>query len=248
MAALALCAVSVALIGSVANAAYVKVDGLLLRADGGFTPRELPRNSFAPIRFQGWASIESTRGGLPPALEHAEVYFDRDGRVLTQGLAVCDPVQLQGATTPEARNRCGDAIVGTGFVGGAVPYPSGTVRLRVPLTLFNGPRQNGDITVVIHAQAPFPVAETYVVTAPLERLRGGFSYRASIDVPPIAGGIGVLLSANLDIGRSFRFQGRERSYTLARCSDGILETRGHFLFANETIIDGAVFKPCRVLP
>ena len=46
-----------------ADGALVKVGDLILKADGGFRPQRLPRNSYAPIEFQGHADIHSTDGG-----------------------------------------------------------------------------------------------------------------------------------------------------------------------------------------
>lgn len=246
LALLALCAGLALLAAGIAGAAMIKVGPLVLHADGGFVPHELPRRSFAPIRFQGHADIDSTKG-LPPALEQAVLYFDRDGRLSTAGLPECDPARLAGDSPAAARAACKGAIVGTGHVEAIVSLAGGTARVSSELSLFNGPRASGEPTVVFHAQAPPPIAETYVVVVPLERLHGGFSYRAPIEVPPIAGGAGTLVHADVKIGRRYRYQGTERSYTRARCSDGILEARGHFRFAGGVVMDGTVFKPCQAL-
>jgi hypothetical protein len=241
----ALLAAGVALLAGSAGAATVRVGTLVLHADGGFQPQVLPKRAFAPIHFQGHGDIQTTDGSMPPALQHVKVEFDRDGRVTTAGLSVCQPSQIEGATPKQARNRCGDAIVGSGHVAAAVPLPIlGRIEVRSPLTLFNGPRQNGSPTVVGHAQAPFPVSETYVVVVPIERRGGTYGYRASFDVPPIAGGLGALTHIDAKIGRRYRAGGSERSYVSARCSDYILQTQGYFSFADGNVIYGSVFKAC----
>lgn len=237
----------VALAVAGANAAMVRVGNIVLRADGGFTPRQLPRRTFVPIRFQGHASIASVRGGPPPALAEGVLDFDRDGRLFTKGLASCPPSRLEGASPAAARRLCGGAIVGEGHLAAAVALPGGMATVRSLLTLFNGPLEGGNPTVVVHAQAPAPVSETYVVVVPIERRGGRYGYRAHLDVPPIAGGAGALTYIDAKIGREYRFRGAKRSYTSARCSDGILETHGHFRFADGTIVDGAVYKPCSFL-
>jgi hypothetical protein len=233
------------LAGSAANAASVRVGTLVLKADGGFEPQVLPKRTFAPIRFQGHGDISTTDGSVPPALQHVKLEFDRDGRLTTTGLGVCRPAQIETATPGQARRVCRGAIVGTGHVTAAVPLPLlGRFELRSPLTLFNGPRENGDPTVVGHAQAPFPISETYVVVVPIERRRGTFGYRASFDVPTIAGGLGALTHVDTRIGRRYRAGGRERSFVSARCSDGVLQTQGYFSFADGTVVYGSVFKAC----
>jgi len=246
---LALLAVA-ALLASGAGAATVRVGTLVLHADGEFAPRVLPRHRFAPIHFQGYGQIKETNGSVPPALEHVKVDFDRDGHLTTLGLAVCPVSRLEGATTAQARQRCGKAIVGTGHVEAAVTLAGlARIDIRVPLTLFNGPRRGGDPTVLGHARAPFPISETYVIVAPIERIHNGvYGYRSEFNIPPIAGGFGSLTRIDAKIGRRFRFHGRKRSYVSARCSDYILQTRGYFSFADGTVIYGDAFKPCTPRP
>ena len=146
-----------------------------------------------------------------------------------------------------ARGKCKGAIVGEGRLGAAVALNGGTARVTSLLTLFNGPRQEGNATVVLHAQAPPPISETYVVVVPVERRGGGYAYRATIDVPPIAGGAGVLTHIDAKIGREYRYRGARRSYASARCSDGILETHGYFRFAGGIPISCDVFRACTAI-
>jgi hypothetical protein len=244
----ALLAACVALAASAigAGAATVRVGTLVLRADGGFEPQVLPKRTYAPIHFQGHGDIGTTDGSVPPSLQHVKIDFDRDGRITTTGLSVCQPATIEGATPQQARQRCADAIVGTGHAAAAVPLPGfGRITLRSPLTLFNGPPQGGNSTVIAHAQAPFPVSETYVVVVQIERRSGIFGYRVSFDVPPIAGGLGAITHLDAKIGRQYSAGGVERSYVSARCSDSILQTQGYFSFADGTVIYGSVFKVCR---
>jgi hypothetical protein len=242
-------AVGAALAGGAigAGAATLRVGTLVVHADGGFEPQVLPKRTYAPIDFQGHGDIETTDGSVPPALQHVKLDFDHDGHLTTAGLGVCPPARIEAASPEEARRRCGNAIVGTGHVGAAIPLPVlGRISLRSPLTLFNGPRQDGNPTVIFHAQAPFPISETYVVVIPIERRRGLYGYRTSFDVPPIAGGLGAITHLDAKVGRRFRVGGVERSYVSARCSDFILQTQGYFSFADGTVIYGSVFKVCRV--
>lgn len=237
--------VSGVVLAGASEAALVRVESVVVRTDGGFTPRTLPRRSYAPISFQGHADFESTAAGAPPALQSVLLDFDRDGRLTTAGLAICPPSRIEGTVPAAARRRCGAAIVGTGHVSAAVTLPGADpVGVRSPLTLFNGPRRGGNPTVLAHARTTYPSAETYVVTVPIERRRGAYSYRATFEVPQIAGGYGALTHADLKIGRRYRAGGVERSYVSARCSDNVFETHGRFSFADGTIIAGTIFKAC----
>lgn len=244
-----LLAASVALLAGVSGAATVRVGTLVLHADGSFEPRLLPKRAYAPIRFQGYGEIKTTNGSLPPALEHVKLDFDRDGHLTTAGLPVCPPSKLEGATPEQARSRCSGSIVGTGHLAAAVSL-AGLARLNLssPLTIFNGPRQDGNPTAVLHAQAPFPVSETYVIVAPIERRKGIYGYRTEFDIPPIAGGLGSLTRIDSKIGRFYRAGGVERSYVSARCSDYILQTQGYFSFSDGNIIYGSIFKACAPRP
>lgn len=241
-----LLAASVVLLAGISGAAMVRVGTLVLHADGSFEPRLLPKRAYAPIRFEGYGEVTTTNGSLPPAVEHVELEFDRDGHLTTAGLPICPPSKLEEATPKQARSRCSGSIVGTGHLAAAVSL-AGLARINMtsPLTIFNGPRQDGNPTAVLHAQAPFPVSETYVIVAPIERRRNGiYGYGTEFDIPPIAGGLGSLTRIDSEIGRFYRAGGVKRSYVSARCSDYVLQTQGYFSFSDGNVIYGSVFKAC----
>lgn len=244
--AAALCLAMVATLAAAAGAeeAVVKVNDIVLRADGGFQPRTLPRDDFAPIAFRGHVDVAAKGGGRPPALEKAVIDFDRDGRLSAGGLPVCQPGSVANAGTPEARQACAGAIVGSGRIAAIVDLPGGAVQIGSPLTVFNGPRQEGRPSAILHARITMPSTQTFAIVVPIERRSGGYSYRATLEVPQIAGGFGSLTHVGVKIGRRFSQGGVRRSYVSARCSDGILRTRGRFTFADGTIIDGNVEKGC----
>jgi hypothetical protein len=242
----ALLAVVGVLASGYAGAATVRVGKLVLTADGSYHPQTLPRRAYAPIHLQGYGRVTTTDGSVPPALEHVKVDFDRDGKLTTTGLPVCPPSRIEVTTVSGARQRCRGAIVGRGHVGATISLPGLDLKVRSPLTLFNGPPRNGNPTVVAHAQTTVPIFESYVVVAPIERRRGTFGYRSSFDIPPIAGGLGSLTSVDAKIGRRYRFRGSKRSYLSARCSDRILQAQGYFSFADGTVVYGSVFKVCRI--
>jgi hypothetical protein len=235
-----LCAASAA-----GNGALVIVNNIILRADGSFQPRALPRHKFAPIDFQGHFDIRARGGGKPVTLDEVAIDFDRDGRLTPGGLPVC-PAELVAQVSPaQARQVCAGAIVGTGKIEALVDLPSGAVTARSPLTIFNGPSQAGNPTVILHAQTTVPATQTFAIVVPIERRPGGFRYRATLALPPIAGGLGAVTHVGVKVGRRFSVDGQRRSYVAARCSDGILHTHGRFSFADGTIVDGSVEKACQ---
>ncbi len=227
-----------------AHAALIRIENLILTADGGFTPRILPRNSFAPISFEGHANLKAVDGGQPSAVRQIVLDFDRDGRLSTAGLPVCDPAALVEATPAEARARCPKAIVGSGRVSAMIGLSGGVVTVSSPLTIFNGPRQAGHPTAVLHARTTVPAVQTFAITVPIERRPGEFRNRATIDVPPIAAGMGSLIHIDATVGRRYRFGGSKRSYVSARCSDNVLRTHGRLTFADGLVIDGSIDRGC----
>jgi hypothetical protein len=75
-------------------------------------------------------------------------------------------------------------------------------------------------------------------------MKGEFRYRATVEVPEIFNGTGLLTDIEAEIGRRYRFKGRERSYVSAQCSDGGLAVHGHLSFEGGNIIDGTIEKFC----
>jgi hypothetical protein len=233
--------IAVAAVAGTASGALVAVDDIVLRADGSFQPQSLPRKQYAPIEFQGYIDLSAKGGGKPSPLRQALIDFDRDGRLSVAGLPQCAPESVAAAGTAEARSRCRDAIVGDGRVEAEVTTTLGDVAVRSLLTIFNGPRTEGLPTAILHTRLG---PETYAIVVPIEKRRGGFRYRARLDVPPIYGGAGALTRIEVEIGRRYRAGGRNRSYVSARCSDNILHTHGRFSFEDGTIVDGSVEKYC----
>ncbi len=228
--------------------ALVEVNNLVLRADGAFEPRKLPRASFAPLEFEGRASIVSKDGTRPVPLRQVVVDFDHDGRVDSVGLPTCPPERIANATVEEARRLCKGAIVGRGKVAATIALSTGLIEASSPLTIFNGPPLAGQPSAVLHAHFTEPGTQTFAIPVPIERRRGEFRYRVTIDLPPIAAGLGSLSLIEVKIGKRFKFKGKSRSYVSARCSDNLLRTHGRFSFEDGTVIDGSVTKFCFSLP
>lgn len=238
------CACLVATAVAAAQPAIVRVGGLELKADGEFTPHELPRNHPAPIEIEGKARIRSLAGGPPPALKQVILDFDRDGRLSTAGLPTCAPEKIENVGVAAARRKCEDAIVGKGKIGAQVLHEGRWIQAIGELTLFNGPARGHTANVVAHAQPISLPDEIYVVEIPVDRTKGDFRYRATVEVPEIFNGTGVLTNITAKIARRYRFKGQERSYVAAQCSDGSLGVHGRLTFESGVVIDGTVEKYC----
>jgi len=226
------------------GSALIVVDSLVFRADGAFEPRHLPRHRFAPIDFEGFVSLRGRTTAAPPALERVVISFDHDGRLSAGGLPRCAPARIEALSTRAARRACAGALVGRGRLEAVVLLGGDPVGVRSALSIFNGPRVDGRPTAILHARTEVPATQTYAILVPIDKRRGDFRYRVAFDVPPIAAGLGRITRIEVKIGRRYRAGGERRSYLSARCPDSILRTRGHFRFADGTIIHGAVEKFC----
>jgi hypothetical protein len=220
------------------GAAMVETREIRLRLNADFQPLNLPKKSFAPVEFEGYLDIARPGGGAPPALTQVILDFDRDGRLDVAGLPTCAPEQVAEVSTEEARAICKSAIVGTGKLEALISLPGGPVPTRSALTLFNGPRQEGHPTVVVHARISVPATQTYAFVVPIEKRPGEFRYRATVNLPELAGGLGAITHIDVKIGRRYTANGVKRSYVAARCSDHILRSHGIFTFANGLVIEG----------
>lgn len=233
-----------AALGGRQDVAIVKIGNLVLRANGGITPQALPRRRYAPIRFQGYGTIRSRDGSLPPEATKAAVNFDRDGRLNVNGLPSCPPARVEALPPPLARRACKGAIVGSGKVEATLQVPIlGPVQVTSPLTIFNGPRQGRNPTAILHAWTTLPVPEVYAPIVTLERRPQGV--QARVDLPDLAGD-GVITGIRVKVGRRWRFRGKRPSYASARCSRGILTTGGRFEFDDGKVISGTLYTPCQV--
>jgi hypothetical protein len=221
------------------GAALVETRELRLRLNAKFQPLNLPKRSFAPVEFEGFLDLARPGGGSPPALTQVVMDFDRDGRLDVAGLPTCAAERIAQASVEEARTLCKNAIVGTGKLEALISLPSGPVPTSSPLTLFNGPRDaEGHPTVVVHARITVPATQTYAFVVPIEMRPGEFRYRATANLPELAGGLGAITHISVKIGRRYTAGGVQRSYVAARCSDHILRSHGIFTFATGLVIEG----------
>lgn len=225
----------------------LEAGNLVVSADGGFSPTTLPKHGFAPIRLHGFGKIGTKDGSPPPVLEKVAIWFDKHGAIETRGLPVCTPGKLAATTTATARKLCPGAIVGKGLGKGIVVFPEQPpIPASSPITLFNGPPEHGNPTVLAHAYLTVPAPTTYIVQIEVQRVHDGrYGFKTVADVPRIAGGYGIPLYARLSIGRTWKYKGRTLSYANAGCPDGRLQAKGQFTFKDGTFLQGSVFKTCK---
>lgn len=246
MVALALAAVA----GAARDVEKVELQAgdLIIVGHGGFKPETLPKFHDAPIKIYGGGKASTVSGNLPPILETIEFEFDKHGHVDTTGIGVCTAGKLQATDVPAARRACPNAIVGKGFGRATVAFPEQAyIPVSSPITAFNGPKKNGNDTILFHAFTTVPVATTFIVPVVIEKIHNGiYGYRVKAKIPKIAGGYGHPISGRLTIDRKTTVKGKLHSYVNARCEIGRLQARGEFVFKDGTRLAGTFFRPCKV--
>jgi len=244
----ALAALGVLAVGSGAEAITLRAGDIIITADGGFAPTKLPRHENAPITIHGGGRISTVSGALPPILETIDIEYDRHGSVETIGLPVCHQGQLEATTVAQARQHCRGAIVGKGSGKAIVKFPEqAPIPASSPITIFNGPKKNGNPTVLAHAYLDHPVSTTFIVPVVIEKIHKGlYGYRTEATIPKIAGGAGVPIEGSLKIGKQWTYKGKQHSYINARCENGRLQARGQFRFKDGTFLAGTFLRPCTV--
>jgi hypothetical protein len=235
-------------VAGTAQALRIRAGDIVIVADGGFSPKSLPRDRDAPIELHGGGKISTVSGELPPILHRLIFEFDRHGHVETRGLGVCTAGRLQATTVPVARRNCPGAIVGKGNGHAIVKFPDqAPIPISSPITLFNGPKKGRNDTVLAHAYTDVPTPTTFVVPVVIQRIdKGVYGYRTEATIPKIAGGYGVPISGSLRIGRRWTFKGKRLSYVNARCATGHLQARGQFGFKDGTLLSGTFLRACTV--
>lgn len=192
------------------------------------------RANFAPTRapkltFQGGKLHVVTKAGatttgafaVKPATK-VFVYFDNDIRFNTTGIPSCRVSQVQDLPTAQARAKCRSAIIGggkaTAYVSGD-PNPNGQIIPGVSnvlpgvITAFNGPKQGGRPTIILHTRVD-AVATTTALTGVLSQQRGDLGNRLLVTVPPLPASTALGLF-DVTVGKR---TGRNQ-YVSARCRD-----------------------------
>lgn len=200
---------------------------VILKFDGGVTPRALPRFEPAPLGVQGRIQIAMADGSHPPAFRSGVFEGDRDIVLDATGLPTCRGGRLEARDTRGARRACGDAIVGSGSGTVEIAFAEqAPILVESPLTFFNGGVKGNTTTLYVHAFITVPVPAAIVTTVRLEELRRGpYGLRIESEVPVIAGGSGSIVAARFNLGRRFVVAGERHSYLSGKCPDGRFRLR-----------------------
>lgn len=229
-----------------ARAVIIEAGTMVLRIEGGVTPRALPKDGKAPVTLHGSGALKTIDGSHPPALRAASIDADRDLAVDVRGLPTCRIGQLRATTTKRAEAVCGDAIVGRGSATVEVVFPEQPpIRSTGRVVIFNAGERDGAVGLIGHAYVSIPAPTAVVATAKVTRVdKGPYGLHVEVEVPPIAGGAGSVVAAKIKLGRAYTYKGKRRSVFMGSCGNGRIEGRGTFKYADGTSLSGGVVTPC----
>jgi len=224
----------------------VRAGNLILRLNGGVTPRKLPKGKLAPITLKASGAIATADGSQPPVAKTVTIDFDKHGTIDAKGLPVCRSSQLQARDTEAAKRACRGAIVGSGHTPVRVAFAEQSpFTASGPLVLFNGGVRRGVTTMYIHAYVNVPAPTALVTVVTIKKIhKGRYGIRAVARIPKIAGGYGSLINFHLKIHRTFRSGGRKHNYLLARCANGRFYAHATAAFADGTRATGTIVRAC----
>jgi hypothetical protein len=242
--AIALTVVGIASAGN--KPVTVKSGNLELTFNGGFSPKTLPKSTFAPIALTAAGEIKTVDGTHPPALTSFKVLTDKNGTVNVKGLPTCTSGKLQAQDTKHAEAICKSSIIGTGTTTAEVKFvEQNPVLVNSKLLVFNGGTSGGTTTFLIHAYFSAPVSGAIVTTVKIKKVhKGRYGYESVASIPKIAGGAGSVTKFNLTINKKYTYKGKKVSVLSAKCPDGKLQAEGEATFSDGTKAKAAIVRTC----
>lgn len=242
----ALMAVSVASLASAEPAEKTCVGNLCFEANGGFSPKALPKNQLAPIALTAEGKIKTTDGTHPPALKEVLLETDKNGAINTKGYPKCTSGKLQSQDTSHAKAICKSAIIGQGNTSVEVAFPeSKVVPVKSKLLVFNGGTSGGKTTLYIHAYITVPIPAAIVTTVKIKKIKKGrYGLLSVASIPKIAGGSGSVTSFDLKVDKKYTYKGKKVSVLTAKCPDGKLQAKATAIFSDGTKAAAEFVRTC----
>lgn len=232
-----------------ANSAAASTCGqifLMFEQKVGFSPRELPMKSRAPVAIGLAGKVSSSDGSHTSALREEIVELDKNGAVDATLIPVCSFGQVRQRDTPAVRHMCRGAIVGTGTTLVDIERPGQERKaVRLPLILFNGGVKNGQTTLFIRSSISLATPTALVATVKLTKIqKGRYGLQAIATIPQIAEGYGSVSDYELKLKRRLKGGPAKQTYATAQCLDGHLDARSTAVLADGSRLVGTVVRPC----
>jgi hypothetical protein len=217
-------------------------------------PYRLPRTASAPIKVLLAGHVFTSIGATPPQLRRMTILINRHGELQPRSVPTCRLGEIHPATTAQALERCGPALVGSGHFWASVVLPEqGVYRTTGRLLAFNGLVGGKPAFLAqIYTTQPFP--SSFVVPFSIKHIdQGPYGTELSGALPEALGNWGFVDRIKMTLGREVEVEGRTRSYLDASCpapqgTDGASFSLAlaDFYFAGGETLSATVPKSCGV--
>jgi hypothetical protein len=214
-----------------AQAVTVTKPDITATVTASVSPTRLPAQGAAPVTLTLAGTFSRPDATVPSPLRSMSFLLDRQLTVTTAGLPVCPLGKLNnGASVTYARKVCGSALIGSGTSDEAFHPPEGSSippsERHFGVLLFNGKQ---GVLLFSYALNPAPGEFPSIVSI-------GSGRRLSIRM---GAGLGSTASFRFRLGRTWRDDGKQRSYLSGRCATGTLTNQITLAFADGDVSDAA---------
>jgi hypothetical protein len=236
-----------------AQAELTREGDLIVSFQGGIAPTHLPRAGGAPVTVRVAGNVKTTNGLRLPQLRTIAVAINRAGQLYDKGLPTCKIATIQPATEEVAKKRCANAIVGSGHVTLVVRLPSQADYIsRNNLLAFNGPRVHGKKLILAQVYSKNPPG-AIILTFTVKKHKGTYGNVIETTLPSYAENWAYLTSFEMNLGRTYTYKGKERSYVSAACAAPAGFPGAVFPFAKATykfgtgeVLSTKIVRSCKV--
>jgi hypothetical protein len=214
--ALALAALTLA---SLASAETKILGNLQLSVQATLSPKQLPRETSAPIAVSvGW-QVQSTDPALkPPSLKSVKIEINRAGILDPSGLPDCPYPQIQPASTQRALANCRASLVGQGSFSALVGLEGQESYVSAgKMLVFKGTRGKKP---VLYGQiyTAYPFAASFVIVFKVSKeKKGTYATTLSATLPANLRAWGNLTEVKMRLARNYSYKGEKRSFLSAGC-------------------------------
>jgi hypothetical protein len=244
------------LLSATAFAEVVQQGDLRVSIAAQIKPYRLPRADPGPIKVLLGGHVFTSTGATPPQLRRMTILINRHGELRPGSVATCRLGQIHPATTAQALERCGPALVGSGHFWASVVLPEqGVYHTTGRLLAFNGLVGGKPAFLAqIYTTQPFP--SSFVVPFSIRHIdHGPYGTELSGALPEALGNWGFVDRIKMTLGREVQAEGQTRSYLDASCPAPKGTDRAsfslalaNFYFAGGETLSATVPKSCGVKP
>jgi hypothetical protein len=206
-------------VGVAAARQFVQQGTLRVAFEAKLLPHALPREHTAPVTVNLAGAIRTTDGSTPPQLRVISIAMNRAGVVSARGLPSCQAPELQQTSSEAALAVCRKALVGRGHFAANVDFSGAPIfPARGTVLVFNSSTKNRP-GLLLHLYGSSPVRAAFVLPFHITRKSDGkFGTVFTTHIPRIASDKGYVTDIDLSIGRTYRYQGAQRSFISASCA------------------------------